>query len=579
MEETIKTFKEYILSQKKLKSCGKCATDRCEKYARYFEIKLPMTIGYCNEHRSKEMVLPSSKGTWCKNPICFTGGIYVNSDESKELYCDKHRKVTMFPVLGKRCIKDGCTNRARYKSNNSPRLTHCPSHKKDGMFASNAGCYVRICSKPPTYGYTEATACKEHSAVDMKYFSPPQSLCRETGCTKARHYGDPDAISPTHCKDHKTKIMVYKSNYTCKYGVCSKIASFGNAGKPIYCDEHRPLDMKSISHICDVVDCGLLAKAYIPGNPPSKCTKHIEKGMKLYSRTRVNCELCPTTATYGNKDGEAIRCVTCAKGTTMRRVTGAKCEKCNIMATYGTPGKSPNHCVRHRTPGQITKSRSRCKHEVKCRNWAMYGTDKPTKCELHKSETDNNFVEKPCVSCGLNCILDAKGMCENCDPESRKRRTLVKQNKVEDFLKKQGFIYSTCDTMLDHGECVKYRPDFLFFCRGYVVILEVDENQHRGYSIMCENARMMNITSALFTDVVFIRYNPDNYKVDGNAVKIRESDRLRELERNLKHYISDDYIPVDSPSRTTVKYLFYDDYKGNNEELNILDYPEIQLID
>ena len=57
----------------------------------------------------------------------------------------------------------------------------------------------------------------------------------------------------------------------------------------------------------------------------------------------------------------------------------------------------------------------------------------------------------------------------------------------------------------------------IFF--GHVVIIEVDENRHSGYS--CENIRTMEI----FQDIgcrpcVFIRFNPDSYTTS-NGKKIK----------------------------------------------------------
>lgn len=58
----------------------------------------------------------------------------------------------------------------------------------------------------------------------------------------------------------------------------------------------------------------------------------------------------------------------------------------------------------------------------------------------------------------------------------------------------------------------KSRPDFLFDCFGFHIIVEVDEDGHRSYIPECEIARMNNISMDLPYPSKFIRYNPDNNK-------------------------------------------------------------------
>ena len=69
--------------------------------------------------------------------------------------------------------------------------------------------------------------------------------------------------------------------------------------------------------------------------------------------------------------------------------------------------------------------------------------------------------------------------------------------------------------------CTKRRPDLLFDCGTYAVIVEVDEEQHRctasaSYTPECEQARMAEVTELLWQasgchaayGVHWVRYNP-----------------------------------------------------------------------
>jgi len=60
------------------------------------------------------------------------------------------------------------------------------------------------------------------------------------------------------------------------------------------------------------------------------------------------------------------------------------------------------------------------------------------------------------------------------------------------------------------NSCSKRRPDVLVDCYTHVIILELDENQHTGYS--CETKRLCEIYEDLGQrPIVFLRLNPDSY--------------------------------------------------------------------
>ncbi len=66
------------------------------------------------------------------------------------------------------------------------------------------------------------------------------------------------------------------------------------------------------------------------------------------------------------------------------------------------------------------------------------------------------------------------------------------------------------------GGCSRRRPDGFIDALTHVVIVEIDEGQHQGYDLTCENRRIVE----LFIDVahrpiVFVRLNPDAYSYNG----------------------------------------------------------------
>lgn len=101
--------------------------------------------------------------------------------------------------------------------------------------------------------------------------------------------------------------------------------------------------------------------------------------------------------------------------------------------------------------------------------------------------------------------------------------------------------------------------DFTIFTKSHLTLLEVDENQHKfgEYTVACDMKRMSHIITALrcqseFENVpiVFIRYNPNTYRV--NEIIKKKSKKVREKE--LLEFINT-YIPSQD---TDINYMFYD---------------------
>jgi len=110
-----------------------------------------------------------------------------------------------------------------------------------------------------------------------------------------------------------------------------------------------------------------------------------------------------------------------------------------------------------------------------------------------------------------------KGHCYRCFVNLFPDNTIVrlhrtKERAVADYIKAEyPNLTITFDRTVADG-CSRRRPDILMDFGEYVIITEVDENQHDAHVYSCENKRMMQ----LFTDIgnrplVMIRFNPDRY--------------------------------------------------------------------
>ena len=74
------------------------------------------------------------------------------------------------------------------------------------------------------------------------------------------------------------------------------------------------------------------------------------------------------------------------------------------------------------------------------------------------------------------------------------------------------------DKIIQDG-CSKKRPDIQIDLGYQIIIIEIDENQHKTYDCSCENKRLMEISQDYkHRPIIFIRFNPDDYI--HNGVKI-----------------------------------------------------------
>ena len=268
---------------------------------------------------------------------------------------------------------------------------------------------------------------------------------------------------------------------------------------------------------------------------------------------------CFTRASYSLPGKKPTHCVT-HKTAEMVDVVNKRCQHpgCDTRPSYGIPGNSPTRCSTHRQPGMIRRSKSRCKL---CKETAIYGKDWiPLHCEDHKQEDDINYLERPCISCGLFYILDDAGHCEICDPAKFISARLAKQKALMDYLDGRGLHGSSTDKILDGGICGKERPDRVFDFPTMRLIIECDEHQHMDRPCLCEQTRMVNIAqSGGGIPTYFLRWNPDDYD---SGRKLPES-----LEK--RHKLAADLIRdiqkkrhVPPPALCAAIYLYYDCWNG-----------------
>jgi hypothetical protein len=174
-------------------------------------------------------------------------------------------------------------------------------------------------------------------------------------------------------------------------------------------------------------------------------------------------------------------------------------------------------------------------------------------CLAHAPPGYEETLKRMCKYCDIR--EDVPFVCKSCKQRSHKKEYAVVRH-----------LRRTIDVPFKYDEspgfeCTRKRPDIRFEMDAHDVIVEVDENQHRGYEESCECARISEIVGAIGgKSVVFIRYNPDNVRCSGARVPVTASERIdllvqtvsRELARGTGGHDSDDTFSV------RVVQLWYD---------------------
>lgn len=86
--------------------------------------------------------------------------------------------------------------------------------------------------------------------------------------------------------------------------------------------------------------------------------------------------------------------------------------------------------------------------------------------------------------------------------------------------------------------CSKKRPDIFFDLLFHVVIVEIDERQHRSYEDSCECSRINEIVNGIGGKaVIIIRFNPDITRHQGKKLNLQLVDKLHLLVETIKKEI------------------------------------------
>ncbi len=243
--------------------------------------------------------------------------------------------------------------------------------------------------------------------------------------------------------------------------------------------------------------------------------------IKLVVRLKLYFKI--TCLSFGNHVTGRVYCAKHADRTKHWKLTTCKQARCKEIATHSKTGAFPFHY-----------------------------------CESHSPDGFSSCKEQRCLGCNLPYLCDEEGYCLFSCTLLHKERTKLTENALNDFLEKKGLTF-TRDTSPSYT-CTAKRPDFEFRTSFGVILIENDEDQHKGKVCECEQRRMMELHQSYGEDVHFIRFNPDRFvqSVSGKRGFVDLTVRQKELFKILQGLLKRPESFFAAHPGLSVRYMYYD---------------------
>jgi len=530
----------------------------------------------CSTHMDPTMVNVFKDTESKKCEKCKIGIARFNIRCQGAKFCLKCKEPEMIDVRSKKCEK--CKIKGPIYNFEGMKVgIFCGDCKEPNMVdVKNKKCQ-KCKLKQPTYnidGEKKAKYCfdcKESNMINLV-----TKKCEECN-KKAAYFNTLGSKIGKYCIDCKKEDMIDVIKKRCiKCGLKQPSFNFLNEKLPKYCNDCKENGMINIyGKTCQ--KCNKKRPNYnFEGQTEKKfCNDCKEDGMiNIISSSK--CEKCKNKrATYNIEGMKAMYCSKC-KDPNMVDCRSVKCLEriCRKYATYSLPGTPVSYCVEHRKEGMLKNPRRKCQQ---CKDIATHGIDKPTHCEKHMTLDEYNLAERKCKNekCGRIDVLNKDGLCVNfCSLEEKdniiKKHIKKQELYIGNLLKEEIKMDITFKDEIIDNNCSRKRPDFVYHCGTHVLLIEVDENQHKSYKCSAygddkngkmkgEMIRMYEIAQSFDgLPCIFLRYNPDHFNDKSNKrVTITNKKRHEYLIKWVKKCLKYD---KDLYCGYKVKFLFYDGY-------------------
>ena len=448
---------------------------------------------------------------YCKECLPEKKRTSYGPEGGKPICCAMHKSAEMVDVMNKRCEHVGCT------------------------------------SVNPVFGFVlrKGTHCGKHKTPEM--VDVVNKRCKHVGCTGLNPVFGFVLRKGTHCRTHKTPKMIDVMHKRCEYAGCTAQPVFGTArGKGTHCRKHKSDEMVDVVHErCDHDECTARPNFGTVRGKGTHCRKHKSDEMIDVRSKRCEHAGCTVvTPVFGIVRGKGTHCRK-HKSNEMINVVSKMCEYVGCIVVnpkFGIVLHKGTHCGNHKSDKMVDVMHQRC-----------------TECKT----TQTNKKDKLCYACRQVQQLGAS------------RKLLRIERRIIAMLILHGTIIDDERTKFNKSigaACGGYRPDIYIHCGTFILVIEIDENQHRpryisrivdgvvtpmavgSYSPECENVRMMSIVSKEQMPVYFIRINPDKFTIDDKEIRVSFEKRCEALRALIKSVMEGD-----TPDAwMTVSYLYYD---------------------
>lgn len=344
-------------------------------------------------------------------------------------------------------------------------------------------CKDKDCKKNATFGIKGkgAVACKKHKTDEMVDVVSQRCI----DCKDKQPTYNYDGEKHKYCKDCKKDGMIDVKNkkcIKCKKKQCCY--NYKHATVADYCIDCKTDDMIDVKNK-KCIECKKSQPSFnFEGEPPQYCGKCKKEGMINLVEKRICIKCNKTQASFGFPGEDRTHCASC-KEEGMVDLSKIKCVKCNLITPhFGYENEKPQCCFNCKEEDMKNVTSKRCKTDL---------------CETLIS---NPLYEGHCAYCFSNLFPNSKVV----------KNFRTKERFVVDYIKKMFPDHMWLfDRIIKEG-ISRRRPDIYLDLGSYIIIIEIDEFQHRRYDKSCDNERLMELSlDAKHKPIIFIRFNPDRY--------------------------------------------------------------------
>ncbi len=370
--------------------------------------------------------------------------------------------------------------------------------------------------------------------------------CEIKECETGAKYGIKQEFA-MRCKKHRKEDMIYGSR-----GYCSHEKQHSNC-------EGCKNDL-----VCGFDGCENKSTYGKKQGFPTRCKikEHREERMvtqpRAYCQHSKRCNICKVCKGNGLciHDRQRTRCKVCGGGTICKH--GKRRSVCKVCG-------GGNLCIhgRQRNICKDCGGKSICFHDIRydqcyiCRpesnHFCIRRNNNSIRCIYRKNPKYDNY----CATCFVDLFPN--------DPRSKTVNLPTKELQARQYLDAEFpnmFIYGKHVVIADRKKkCTSFNRliDAQTEFDNCVLIIEIDENQHKYYNLKDEELRIAQIYQDTGKNLIIIRFNPDKYIENGKIKNPKMSIRYKVLKNRINDIIDKIENGYEFDSWYTKIKLFFDD--------------------